>query len=321
MILYFPLRSMLICGLDGIFKKMIIFNNKGENKMVKKQTIGFIGTGVMGKSMAFHLLQNGYPLHVYTRTKEKANDLIEQGANWEDSISDLAKVSDIIITIIGTPKDVEQVYFGKDGIIENAKKGTYLIDMTTSKPSLAIEIYERAKQKGLYALDAPVSGGDVGAKNGTLAIMVGGDELVFKEALPIFETMGENIRLQGGAGAGQHTKVVNQVSIAPAMIGLCEALIYAKKAGLNYDEVLATISTGAAGSWSLSNYAPRMIRGDFAPGFAIKHYIKDMKIALESAKEMNLPTPGLELALKMYEELADMGEAESGIHALLKYYE
>ena len=288
---------------------------------MSKQTIGFIGIGVMGKSMAGHLLKAGYPLHVYTRTKEKANELVEDGAIWEESVANIARVADVVITIIGTPQDVEEVYFGENGLIENAKEGAYLVDMTTSKPSLAIDIYKRAKEKGIHALDAPVSGGDVGARNAKLAIMVGGDEQDFNTILPIFEVMGEKIVLQGGAGAGQHTKMVNQISIAPAMIGLAEALIYTKKAGLDPDKVLDTISTGAAASWNLSNYAPRIIEGDFAPGFAIKHYIKDMKIALEAAAEMNLNMPGLELALKMYEELARRGEEESGIHALIKYFD
>ncbi|MEJ8778049.1 NAD(P)-dependent oxidoreductase [Pseudogracilibacillus sp. ICA-222130] len=289
--------------------------------MTEKATIGFIGIGVMGESMARHLMNAGYPLHIFTRTKKKAHTLMEEGAIWEDSVTNIAKKSDIIITIIGTPKDVEDVYFNRNGLIAHAKPGTYLIDMTTSKPSLAKEIYEKAKEKDLHALDAPVSGGDVGAKNAKLAIMVGGEENVFREMLPIFQIMGENIRLQGPAGSGQHTKAVNQISIAPAMVGLCEALMYAKNAGLDPKEVLASISTGAAGSWSMDNYAPRMIDGNFDPGFAIKHYIKDMKIALESAKEMNMQTPGLELALTMYEKLAEIGESENGIHALLKYYE
>lgn len=289
--------------------------------MTTKQTIGFIGTGVMGKSMAGHLQKAGYPLHIYTRTKEKAEDLLRNGAVWEKTVADLARTSDVIITMIGTPQDVEEVYFGEDGLLENAKAGTYLIDMTTSSPLLAVKIEEHAKEKGLFALDAPVSGGDIGAQNGTLAIMVGGDNAVFDKMLPIFEVMGENITLQGAAGAGQHTKMVNQMTIAPMMIGMCEALMYAKKSGLQPELVLDSISTGAAGSWSLSNYAPRILAGDFAPGFAIKHYIKDMKIALESAKEMELATPGLSLALEMYEDLAAMGEEESGIHALIKYFE
>lgn len=302
-----------------IFLKVNFYKEKIT--MVNKQSIGFIGTGVMGKSMALHLLTNDHPVNVFTRTKEKADELVEKGAVWKDSVAELSQVSDVIITMIGTPSDVEDIYFSENGIIDHAKSGTYVIDMTTSKPSLAVDIYNRAKEKGIQSLDAPVSGGDIGARNATLAIMVGGEKTAFDAMLPILEQMGENIILQGEAGAGQHTKMVNQISIAPMMIGLCEALIYAKKAGLDPKSVLDSISTGAAGSWSLSNYAPRMINGDFAPGFAIKHFIKDMKIALESAKEMNLSTPGLSLALKMYEELAEKGEAESGIHALLKYFD
>ena len=294
---------------------------KWVNVMIKKQTVGMIGIGVMGKSMANHILKKGYEVVVYTRTKAKADDVINNGAIWKDSVAEVAKVADIIVTMIGTPNDVENVYFGDDGIFAHAKQNTYLIDMTTSKPSLAIKIYEKAKTKGIHSLDAPVSGGDVGAKNATLAIIVGGDTDVFEQMLPFLQIMGNNIVLQGEAGAGQHTKMVNQITIAPAMIGLCEALIYANKAGLQPNEVLKSIATGAAGSWSLDNYAPRMIQGDFAPGFAIKHFIKDMKIALESAQEMGMETPGLCLALKMYEKLAAMGEGESGIHGLLKYYD
>lgn len=286
-----------------------------------KKTIGFIGTGVMGKSMAKNLQNSGYALNVYTRTKEKANDLINNGAIWKDSVAELAQTSDVIITIIGTPKDVESVYFGPKGIIENAKKGTYLVDMTTSKPSLAVKIYNEAKQKHLFALDAPVSGGDIGARDATLSIMIGGDESVYDSLLPIFQVMGNNITLQGKAGAGQHTKLVNQISIAPAMIGICEALMYAKKANLDGEKVLQAISTGAAGSWSLSNLAPRMLIGDFEPGFMIKHFVKDMTIAIESAEELNLSTPGLKLALSMYKQLEADGNGEDGIHGLLKYFD
>lgn len=285
-----------------------------------KQVIGFIGTGLMGNSMAGHLLKAGYPLHVFTRTKEKAQNLLNQGAIWEASVASLAANVDVIITIIGTPKDVESVYLGEDGILAHAKKGSYAIDMTTSKPSLAETIAKKAEDKGVHVLDAPVSGGDVGARNAKLTIMVGGDQTTFDAMVPIFNVMGENIVLQGPAGAGQHTKVVNQVAIAPGMIGVCEALLYASESGLNPKRVLDSIETGAAGSWSLSNYGPRMIDGDFAPGFAIKHYIKDMKIALESAEEMGLETPGLLLALDMYEKVAAKGELESGTHALLTFY-
>lgn len=287
---------------------------------MKNKTIGFIGTGVMGKSMVGHLLHAGWRVHLFTRTKEKAQSLIEKGAHWEENVAALAKTANIIITMIGTPVDVEQVYLAENGILENARKGTYIIDMTTSKPSLAVEIFKRAKKKELYALDAPVSGGDIGAKSATLTIMVGGEREPFERMRSLFNTLGENIILQGGPGAGQHTKMVNQISIAPAMIGIAEALIYAEKAGLNPATVLKSISKGAAGSWSLDNYAPRMIVGDLAPGFAIKHFIKDMQIALEAAEEMKLTTPGLSLAYEMYEALVNRGNGESGIHALINYY-
>jgi len=286
--------------------------------MERNLTIGFVGTGVMGKSMAKNLQLAGYPLHIYTRTKEKAQQLIDEGAIWKETIADLASSSDVIITIVGYPSDVEEVYFGEDGILHHAKKGTYVIDMTTSKPSLAIDIYEQANLKGIHALDAPVSGGDIGARNGTLAIMVGGEQHVFDKLLPIFEILGENIVLQGKAGAGQHTKLANQIAIASNMIGVCEAIIYAEKAGLNPTDVLKSISTGAAGSWSLSNLAPRMIEEDFSPGFFVKHFMKDMIIAIESAEEMGLTTPGLSLSLELYQKLAQMGEENSGTQALIK---
>jgi len=286
--------------------------------MERNLTIGFVGTGVMGKSMAKNLQLAGYPLHIYTRTKEKAQQLIDEGAIWKETIADLASSSDVIITIVGYPSDVEEVYFGEDGILHHTKKGTYVIDMTTSKPSLAIDIYEQANLKGIHALDAPVSGGDIGARNGTLAIMVGGEQHVFDKLLPIFEILGENIVLQGKAGAGQHTKLANQIAIASNMIGVCEAIIYAEKAGLNPTDVLKSISTGAAGSWSLSNLAPRMIEEDFSPGFFVKHFMKDMIIAIESAEEMGLTTPGLSLSLELYQKLAQMGEENSGTQALIK---
>ncbi|ABO66267.1 oxidoreductase [Geobacillus sp. 47C-IIb] len=290
---------------------------KGRDSM---KTIGFIGLGVMGKSMARHLLKAGYPLLVHTRTKEKALDLLEEGAVWKETVADLAREADVVMTMVGYPHDVEQVYFGEGGILEQARPGTYVIDMTTSTPTLAQAIYEAAKQKGIHALDAPVSGGDIGAREGTLTIMVGGDEEVFLACKPILEHLGTNIILQGKAGAGQHTKMCNQIAIATNMIGVCEAMAYAKKAGLDPFRVLESIAKGAAGSWSLSNLAPRMLTGDFAPGFYIKHFIKDMKIALEEAERMNLPLPGLALAKSMYEELAQAGEENSGTQALYKRY-
>src|SRR5690625_1376427 len=283
--------------------------------------IGFIGTGVMGKSMVQNLLNASYEVNIYTRTKEKATELINNGATWSDSIADLANNVHVVITMVGYPHDVEEVYFGAEGIIENAKSETLIIDMTTSSPKLAKQIYDVAKEKNIFSLDAPVSGGDIGAKNATLAIMVGGDEQAYQKALPIFEVLGNNIVWHGEAGAGQHAKLANQITIASNMIGVCEALIYAKKSGLEPEKVLSSISTGAAGSWSLSNLAPRMIKNDFSPGFFVKHFIKDMTIAVESAKDLEIDMPGLTLALDLYKQLADMRENDSGTQALIKYYD
>lgn len=288
--------------------------------VIEKKTIGFIGTGVMGRSMAAHLMKAGHTLIVYNRTKSKATDLIRSGAKWRDTVAEVATESDIVITIVGYPQDVEETYLGEKGIIPHAKRGSYLIDMTTSKPSLAQTIHKEALSKSMYALDAPVSGGDIGARNGTLSIMVGGDEDAFTAVKPLFDLMGNNVVYQGAAGAGQHTKMCNQIAIASNMMGVCEAVAYAKRAGLNPDVVLKSIESGAAGSWSLSNLAPRMIKEDFAPGFYIKHMIKDMRIALESAEEMGLMTPGLALAKSLYDKLAAQGEEESGTQALVKLY-
>lgn len=287
----------------------------------QNKTIGFIGTGVMGKSMAGNLQKAGYPVMIYTRTKAKAQELLDQGAEWIETVAALAKKADIIITMVGYPSDVEEVYFGQQGILENAREGTYVIDMTTSKPALAVEIYEKAASKNIVALDAPVSGGDTGAKNGSLTIMIGGNSQAYEALSPVFQQLGENIILQGPAGAGQHTKLANQITIASNMIGVCEAIVYAKKSGLDPVRVLESITTGAAGSWSLSNLGPRMIEGDFAPGFYVKHLIKDMTIALESAQEMGMATPGLSLSLELYKELAEQGESDSGTQALIKYFE
>jgi len=287
---------------------------------MNKQIIGFIGTGVMGKSMAAHLLKAGYTVHIYNRSKEKAKELITEGAIWHDSVSEVAEIADVIITIVGYPRDVEDIYLKEDGIIAKAKKGSYVVDMTTSSPKLAEKIYEKAKEKEIFALDAPVSGGDIGAKNGTLTIMVGGDERAFNELLPIFNVMGKNIVYQGRSGAGQHTKMSNQIAIAANMLGVAEALSYAVKAGLDPEKVLASIGAGAAGSWSLNNLAPRMLKGDFAPGFYIKHFLKDMEIALNSAKELGLNTPALSLAKIIYEDLKAKGEEDSGTQAIFKWY-
>ncbi|WP_416147842.1 NAD(P)-dependent oxidoreductase [Salipaludibacillus sp. HK11] len=285
-----------------------------------KKTIGFIGTGVMGKSMARHLMKVGHELYVYNRTKQKAEDLIADGAIWCDTVGDLAGSVDVVITIVGYPQDVEEVYRAKNCIFERARQGTYLIDMTTSKPSLAIEIFDEAKERGLHALDAPVSGGDIGAKEAELTIMVGGEVGAFTEIEPIFQLMGTNVRRQGEAGAGQFTKMANQIAIASTMMGVAEAMAYAKKAGLDQENVLASIATGAAGGFSMTNLAPKMIKADFAPGFYMKHFIKDMNIAIESAQEIGLNTPGLVVAKKLYQELAGEGEGDSGTQALYKYY-
>lgn len=285
---------------------------------LNEKVIGFVGTGVMGRSMAMNLMKEGLTVCVYNRTREKAEDLIAEGAIWKDTPGEVAKACDIIITMVGYPRDVEEVYFNADGIIANAQDGAYLIDMTTSSPSLAKKIYQTAKEKGLFAMDAPVSGGDIGAREGTLSIMVGADDVAYEAMLPLFELLGKNIQHQGTAGAGQYTKMANQIAIAGNMMGVSEAIAYAKTVGLDPTHVLDSIATGAAGSWSLSNLAPRMIRGDWAPGFYIKHFIKDMKIAIESAEEENLTLPGLNLAKQLYDELAIKGKENEGTQALIK---
>lgn len=283
--------------------------------------IGFIGTGVMGKSMAGHLLNAGYPLVVYSRTKEKAADLLAQGAEWAATPMEVAQKANVVFTMVGYPADVEEVYLSDSGLIPNGTSGSYFIDMTTSSPSLAMKIYLAAKEKGIHVLDAPVSGGDIGAREAKLSIMAGGDREAFQDVLPLLERLGTKIVYQGNAGAGQHTKMSNQIAIASNMIGVCEAIIYAQRAGLNPETVLESITTGAAGSWSLSNLAPRMLQGNFEPGFYIKHFIKDMKIALDEAELMGMDVPGLALAKSLYEKLAEQGEENSGTQALYKYWQ
>lgn len=283
-------------------------------------TVGFIGIGVMGKSMAGHIQKAGYPLHVYTRTAEKAKELVEGGAVWHETPGELAAACDVVFTMVGYPKDVEDIYLGSNGLVERAKPGAYLIDMTTSSPLLAGRIYEACAARGLHGLDAPVSGGDIGARDAKLSIMVGGDEADFDAVLPLFRLMGSNIVLQGKSGAGQHTKMCNQIAIASGMMGVSESLAYARSAGLDPETVLRSIESGAAGSWSLSNLGPRMIAGNFEPGFYVKHFIKDMGIALESAREMGLDTPGLALAESLYKQLASEGYENKGTQVLFKYY-
>ncbi|HDT8794316.1 TPA: NAD(P)-dependent oxidoreductase [Listeria monocytogenes] len=284
------------------------------------EKIGFVGTGVMGSSMAGHLLEAGYEVLVYTRTKTKAEDLLDKGALWVETPGELANKVDILISMVGYPKDVEELYLGENSFLENLAVGTVAIDMTTSSPALAKKMAEFGREKGIGVLDAPVSGGDIGAKNGTLSIMVGGSEDVFLKVKPIFDILGSSVILQGDAGAGQHTKMVNQIAIASNMIGVTEAIIYAEAAGLNPSRVLDSISGGAAGSWSLANLIPRVLKDDFSPGFFIKHFIKDMGIAISEAKQMGLELPELTLAEKMYQTLAEQGLSEEGTQALIKYY-
>lgn len=282
--------------------------------------IAFIGIGVMGRGMVANLLKKGYQVAVYSRRKESAQSVMALGAAWHDSIKSCAKDADVVISMVGYPKDVEQVYFGENGILDSAKQGAFVIDMTTTSPKLAVRIDEEAKRKGLQALDAPVSGGDTGAQKGTLAIMVGGDEAVFEHCLPIFEAMGKTIVYQGKAGSGQHTKMANQIAIAGCVAGVAEAVAYGKAAGLDLNIMLDTISGGAAGSWQLSNNGRKMVEGDYAPGFYIKHFIKDMDIAKEEAQDRHLALGILEKVLEKYQSLADAGLEDEGTQAIIKKY-
>jgi 3-hydroxyisobutyrate dehydrogenase len=283
--------------------------------------IGFIGLGIMGCSMAAHLLHASHPLNVYNRSRTKADELVAQGATWCETPGDVAAASDIVITMVGFPHDVEQIYFGDRGIIARAAPGTILIDMTTSSPLLAQRIEATAVKKGCAALDAPVSGGELGARAAKLAIMVGGEQAAFDAALPILQKMGSNIVLQGASGAGQHTKMCNQIVIASTIMGVCEGLAYGKSAGLNLDTVLESIGGGAASGFQLSVLGARIIKGDFEPGFFIEHFIKDLGIALVEAAHMQIDLPALTLARKLYQQLAEQGYGRRGTQALFKYYE
>ena len=287
---------------------------------MERKRIGFIGLGVMGVSMAAHLLAAGHSLTIFNRTRAKGEELIKRGATWADTPAAVAAASEVLISMVGYPHDVEKIYFGDGGILSAMKGGGCVVDMTTSSPKLARRLYEAAKERGIAALDAPVSGGDIGARNASLVVMVGGDRAAFDAVKPIFELLGRTIRYFGAAGSGQYAKMANQIAIASNMMGVCEAVAYAKRAGLDPAEVVETISGGAAGSWSLSNLAPRMLRGDYAPGFFIKHFIKDMGIALASAEEMHLDLPGLKLAKRLYDELSARGMEDSGTQALLQWY-
>jgi 3-hydroxyisobutyrate dehydrogenase len=279
--------------------------------------VGWIGTGVMGLSMCGHVLDAGYDVTVHNRTRARAQPLLERGATWADTPGAVAAASDVVCSIVGYPGDVREVLLGDDGALGGAAAGSVLVDLTTSEPSLAVEIAEVAAAKGVASVDAPVSGGDVGARNATLSIMVGGDEEAVERVRPLFETFGKTIVRQGGPGAGQHTKMVNQTLIAGAMIGVCEALLYAYRAGLDLETVLSSVEPGAAGSWSLTNYAPRMLKGDFEPGFVVEHFVKDMGIALAEARRMNLSLPGLALVQQLYVALMAQGQGRKGTQSLI----
>ena len=284
--------------------------------------IGWIGTGIMGCNMCKHLIEGGHSAVIYNRTRAKAAALEELGAKFMSTPAEVVKNSDIVFTMLGFPSDVEQVYFGENGIFEgiteSGREGLLLVDMTTTKPSLAVRIYEKATELGCEALDAPVSGGDSGARNAALSIMVGGDVSTLAKVEPLFKLMGKSIVLEGPAGAGQHTKMANQIQIAGTMVGLCEALAYSKAAGLDLETMVATISKGAAGCFSLDSYAPRIIKGDYAPGFIVEHFVKDMKIAIEESHRMGLKLKSLELVESMYEELCAKGYGKCGTQALVK---
>ena len=279
--------------------------------------IGWIGTGVMGNSMCGHLIEAGYSATIFNRTTAKTETLASKGAVVADSPQAVAENSDVVFTIVGFPADVREVILGHDGVLAGAREGMTIVDMTTSEPGLAIEVYRLARQKGVASIDAPVSGGDSGARNAALSIMIGGDAEAVRRVDPLFQLMGKTIVYQGGPGNGQHTKMVNQTLIASGMIAVCEGLLYAHKVGLDIPTVLKSVSSGAAGSWSLSNLAPRMLQGDFDPGFFVEHFLKDMKIALDEASRMNLALPGLALGYQLYNAVAAQGHQRDGTQALI----
>jgi 3-hydroxyisobutyrate dehydrogenase len=280
-------------------------------------SLGWIGTGIMGRSMCGHLLAKGYPVTVFSRTKARADGLVEQGARWADSPGQVAAAADIVFTMVGFPADVRDVYFGDAGVLGSLRAGAIAVDMTTTEPSLAIEIATATAATGAAAVDAPVSGGDVGARNATLSIMVGGDATAVARVTPLFEIMGKNIVHQGGPGAGQHTKMCNQIVIAGTMIGVCESLLYGTRAGLNLETMLGSIRSGAAGCWTLENLAPRVLKRNFDPGFVVEHFIKDMGIALAEASRMKLAMPGLALVHQLYVAVRAQGHGRKGTHALM----
>ena len=279
--------------------------------------IGWIGTGVMGSSMCGHVLSAGYRVSLCSRTKAKGQPLVDLGATWAENPLTVAAQSDMIFTMVGFPQDVRAVYFGETGILAGAQSGAVLIDMTTTDPTLSCEIAERATTKGLAAIDAPVSGGDVGARNATLSIMVGGDRRAVQSVVPLFELLGKTIVHQGGAGTGQQAKLCNQIVIAGTMIGVCESLLYGHKAGLDLNRMLDSIRGGAAACWTLDHLAPRILQRNFAPGFFVEHFVKDMGLALEDSKRMGLVLPGLTLVHQLYHRVIDLGHGRSGTHALM----
>ena len=280
-------------------------------------TIGWIGTGVMGASMCGHLQQAGYPVTVFSRTRAKAQPLLDHGALWADHPRAVVEQSTVIITMVGFPRDVRDVYCGPAGILAGARPGSILIDMTTTEPALSQEIEAAASTRGLHAIDAPVSGGDVGAKNATLSIMVGGEHDTVERVRPLLEHLGKKVIYQGGSGAGQHTKLCNQIVIAGTMVGVCESLLYGFKAGLDLTQMLESIRGGAAACWTLDNLAPRILQRNFDPGFFVEHFVKDMGIALDEAKRMNLTLPGLTLVHGLYQRVQALGHGRSGTHALM----
>lgn len=284
------------------------------------EKIGFIGTGVMGSSMIRHLLNAGYPVHVYNRTKSRADAVIAEGAKWCDTPADVTAQADIIITIVGYPTDVEETYFGDAGIFSQADDHHILIDMTTSTPTLAEKIYAFGKEKGIRTLDAPVSGGDKGAQNGTLTTMVGGDEETFDAAKDVLSVFSSKVMLQGPAGSGQHTKMANQIMVAGTMTGMTELLVYSKAAGLDLERVIEQVGSGSAANWSLTNYGPRILKEDYTAGFFVKHFVKDLKIALDEAEKMGIDLPATRQASLLYAQLADKGFADDGTQALVKLW-
>ena len=282
--------------------------------------VGFIGLGVMGQSMAGHILEAGHELFVYNRTKSKAKNLVDKGATWLDTPKEIAEVAEIVITIVGYPQDIQEVYFGEQGLFAGAHDGSLFIDMTTSTPSLAIQLADKAKELNVSVLDAPVTGGDIGASEGRLAVLVGGNEADLKKAKTVIETFAANVTHFGEHGSGQHAKAVNQIMVAGTMLGLAEMMTYAKTAELPLDKIVKTIGSGAASNRSLDNYGPRIIQDDYTPGFFVKHFVKDLKIALDESKKMELELPMTELAHKLYTQLAEAGHSDEGTQAIVKLW-